>query len=41
MKFENVILLLVLVIMFYFVITNLIEANDLLQEIHVYSDVYK
>ncbi len=41
MKFENVILLLVIVIMFYFVITNLIEANDYHKEIHVYSDIYK
>ncbi len=41
MKFENVILLLVLVIMFYFVITKLIEANDYYKETHVYSDMYR
>lgn len=41
MKFENVILFFVFVIMFYFVIINLIEVNDYYKEIYVYFDVYK
>ena len=41
MKLKNIILLFVLVIMFYFVITNLMEANDYYKEMHVYSDIYR
>ncbi len=41
MKLKNIILLFILVIMFYFVITNLIEANDYYKEMHVYSDIYR
>ncbi len=41
MKIENIILLFIVAIMFYFVAANLIEANNFYEDMSIYSYIHR